>query len=168
MNQWRTCFVLTAAAFVFGCVTRLNAEETLKDAPAFVLPSAKSGELRLGDLKGKLVYLDFWASWCGPCKQSFPWMNAMHEKYQSRGLEVVGVNLDSNISDAQTFLASVPAKFNIVFDSKGEVPARYAVKGMPTSYLIDRHGKIIFQHTGFNLSDKDKLEEKIKQYLEIK
>lgn len=144
-----------------------SAEEVFKEAADFELP-VQQGKYKLSDSKGKLVYLDFWASWCGPCKQSFPWMNTMHDKYQSKGLELVGVNLDASNADAQSFLTAVQAKFKIAFDQKGAVPRLYGVKGMPTSYLIDRDGKIIFQHMGFNQSDKDKLEEKIKQYLEAK
>jgi thiol-disulfide isomerase/thioredoxin len=141
------------------------AQESNNVASDFDLPG-KQSNVKLSDSKGKLVYLDFWASWCGPCKQSFPWMNALQEKYRSKGLEVIAVNLDSNNEDAQKFLATTPAKFTVAFDSKGRTPLQYGVKGMPTSYLISPDGKIIMQHMGFNAADRDMLEQKIQSLLE--
>ncbi|MCB5207815.1 TlpA family protein disulfide reductase [Methylovorus mays] len=133
-------------------------------APDFELPSA-AGNISLAQYKGKVVYLDFWASWCGPCKQSFPWMNSMQEKYQAQGLQIVAINLDANKDDAASFLAGTPAKFTVAFDAKGVTPRAYGVKGMPTSYLIDRDGKVIMQHMGFNAADREKLELKIQSLL---
>jgi thiol-disulfide isomerase/thioredoxin len=133
-------------------------------APEFELPTA-AGNISLAQYKGKVVYLDFWASWCGPCKQSFPWMNSMQEKYQSQGLQVIAINLDANKDDATSFLAGNPAKFTVAFDAKGLTPRAYGVKGMPTSYLIDRDGKVILQHMGFNTADREKLELKIQSLL---
>ena len=143
------------------------AQEGNNIASDFDLPG-KQSNVKLSDSKGKLVYLDFWASWCGPCKQSFPWMNALQEKYRSKGLEVIAVNLDANNEDAQKFLATTPAKFTVAFDSKGRTPLQYGVKGMPTSYLISPDGKIIMQHMGFNAADRDMLEQKIQSLLEDK
>jgi cytochrome c biogenesis protein CcmG, thiol:disulfide interchange protein DsbE len=140
----------------------------VQEAPGFSLAAQDKGQVSLGQFKGKVVYLDFWASWCGPCKQSFPWMNGMQEKYQSKGLDVIAINLDVNNEDAQKFLASTPAKFTVAFDAKGQTPRLYGVKGMPTSYLINRDGKIIFQHMGFNAADREKLEQKIQDALEDK
>jgi len=118
-------------------------------------------------LKGKSpILVDFWASWCGPCRQSFPWMNAIQEKYRSQGFEVIAVNLDANHEDAQKFLAATPAGFTVAFDSRGQTPRQYGVKGMPTSYLIGRDGKILSRHTGFNAADRDELEKMIRTSLE--
>lgn len=136
-------------------------------APDFELPG-KQVNVKLSNSKGKLVYLDFWASWCGPCKQSIPWMNALQEKYRSRGFEVIAINLDSNHEDAQKFLAATPAKFTVAFDSQGQTPRQYGVKGMPTSYLISREGIIMHRHMGFNSSDRDHLEQIIRTALDEK
>lgn len=133
----------------------------------FELPG-KTSSIKLSDFKGKVVYLDFWASWCGPCKQSFPWMNSIYEKYRSQGFEIVAINLDMNADDAQKFLANNTAKFSIAFDSKGVTPKQYGVKGMPTSYLLGRDGRVIYQHMGFNEADKEKLEQKIQEVLKAK
>ena len=146
------------------CTGLAHAENINQTAPDFDLPG-KLAVVRLSDNKGKVVYLDFWASWCGPCKQSFPWMNAMQEKYKNNGFEIIAVNLDANNEDAQKFLISTMAKFTVAFDSKGQTPIKYGVKGMPTSYLIDRDGKIVMQHMGFNASDRENLEKKIQNLL---
>ena len=136
-------------------------------APDFEL-SGTAGSVKFSNTAGSLVYLDFWASWCGPCKQSFPWMNAMQDKYKAQGLKIIAVNLDAKTEDAKKFLALNPASFTIAFDSKGVIPVKYGVKGMPTSFLINRNGEIISQHVGFNLADRDVLEKSIKAALEGK
>jgi thiol-disulfide isomerase/thioredoxin len=113
---------------------------------------------KLSSLKGKVVYVDFWASWCGPCRQSFPWMNEMQSKYGAQGLQVVGVNLDAKKADADQFLSHWPAKFNVAFDAKGDTAKRFEVKGMPTSVLIGADGKVLAVHQGFKDEDRKELE----------
>ena len=107
---------------------------------AFALPTAKGETVALDKLRGKVVYVDFWASWCGPCRRSFPWMNEMQRKYGPRGFVDRRVNVDKKREDAERFLAQNPAEFTIVFDEAGATPAAYAVKGMPSSYLVDARG----------------------------
>lgn len=141
--------------------------EAGSNAPDFELPG-EQGTVKLSKTAGSVVYVDFWASWCGPCRQSFSWMNDTQEKYRSQGLKIIGINLDAKNEDAKKFLAQIPAKFTIAFDSKGLVPRSYGVKGMPTSFLIGRDGKIIFQHLGFKEADREGLEKQIKGALEAK
>ena len=119
-----------------------------------------AGAERLSQLKGKVVYVDFWASWCGPCRQSFPWMNEMQGKYGAKGLQIVGVNLDAKRADADQFLAQVPAKFSVGFDAKGDSAKQFGVKGMPTSVLIGPDGKVLAIHQGFKDEDRKELEAK--------
>jgi len=95
-------------------------------------------------------------------------MNAMQEKYGAQGLKVIGVNLDAKTEDAKKFLAQSPANFTVVYDAKGDVPKAFGVKGMPTSFLVSKSGKIIFQHLGFKEADRDNLEQQIKAALEAK
>lgn len=136
-------------------------------APDFQLPGTQ-GTVRLSDAAGSVVYVDFFASWCGPCRQSFPWMNEMQQRYRAKGFRVIAVNVDAKQDDATKFLSQHPAGFTVAFDAKGTVPAQYGVKGMPTSFLVGRDGKVISSHLGFNASEKQKLENDIKAALEVK
>jgi len=111
--------------------------------------------------KGKIIYLDFWASWCGPCRKSFPWMNDMQEKYLKQGLVIISVNVDNNKALADEFLAEVPASFNVVYDPKGKVARKFKLKGMPSSYIFDRSGKVVSTHVGFTESKIKKYEEEL-------
>lgn len=116
---------------------------------------------RMSDLKGKLVYVDFWASWCGPCKQSFPWMSEMQRKYGARGLQIVAINLDAKRSDADTFLAQAAPGFALAFDSKGVSARLLGVKAMPTSVLVGPDGKVLYVHQGFRPEEKADLEARL-------
>ena len=134
-------------------------------APAFALPTAAGETLALERLRGQVVYVDFWASWCGPCRRSFPWMNEMNRKYAAKGLAIVAINVDKKRADAERFLAQIPAEFTVVFDAPGAVPAAYAVKGMPSSYLIDANGRVAVVEQGFRDESRAVLEEKIRALL---
>jgi len=101
------------------------------------------------DLAGKVVVLDFWASWCVPCRRSFPWLNTMHDRYADDGLVIVGVNLDLDRAEAERFLSEFPASFRIEYDEPKALAKRFEVIAMPSSYLIGRDGKILEQHLGF-------------------
>src|SRR4051794_39610306 len=123
------CFTAwMAAAILFASCAPAQAVQPGSVAPAVVLP-ADGGEFHLDAYRGKVVYFDFWASWCGPCKQSFPWMNAMQAKYADKGLVIVAVNVDNAHDDALKFLQQVPARFKIAYDPKGQVAQQYAIKG---------------------------------------
>jgi len=108
-----------------------------------------SKALDLSRYRGKVVLMDFWASWCAPCRQSFPWLNAMQSRYADRGLVIIGVNVDSSRADAEKFLRDVPADFHIIYDPQGSLAAQYDVPGMPSSYLIGRDGTVVARHVGF-------------------
>jgi thiol-disulfide isomerase/thioredoxin len=115
--------------------------------------------------KGKIVYLDFWASWCVPCRKSFPWMNAMQAKHQDQGLVVLSINLDAQTTLAEKFLLESPANFAIIYDKKGVLAKKFQLKGMPSSYLFDRQGKLISAHSGFNRKKQQTYEHEIEQAL---
>jgi len=133
-------------------------------APDFSLPTA-TGVIKLQSLRGKTVYLDFWASWCGPCRKSFPWMNEMRRRYADRGLVIVTVNVDKDRKLADRFLEEYPADFTVAYDPEGKVASTYKVKGMPSSYLIDRAGYIRYRHIGFREAAKAEIESQIESLL---
>lgn len=116
--------------------------------------------------KGKVIYIDFWASWCKPCRESFPWMNNMKGKYEKDGLFIISINLDADKSYATEFLDEVPATFDVIYDPKGITARKLKIKGMPSSYLIDRSGKLVSGHNGFNDEKKKLFEQEIKDLLQ--
>ena len=120
-----------------------------------------SDTLNLDAYKGKVVYVDFWASWCGPCRQSFPWMNALQAKLGPKGLKVVAVNVDAKRADADKFLSHTPAQFTIAYDPQGESAKKLVIKTMPTSMLVSPEGRVLFVHSGFRAEETLQLEARI-------
>ena len=118
--------------------------------------------LDLTAFKGQVVYLDFWASWCAPCRESFPWMNRLQGELGHDGLVVIAVNVDRERADADRFLREHPGQFRIVYDSDGLLPEKFGVRGMPTSFLIDRNGRVQSRHEGFLVRDRDALTQQIR------
>ncbi len=121
--------------------------------------------LDLDAYHGRVVYLDFWASWCTPCRQSFPWMEGLAARYQAQGLTVVAVNLDRDRAAADRFLARFAPTFDVPFDPSGELARRFKVHAMPSSLLIDRQGVVRFEHAGFVPIDASTYEEQIRALL---
>jgi thiol-disulfide isomerase/thioredoxin len=119
----------------------------------------------LGPVEGKVVWGDFWASWCVPCRRSFPWMNTMHEKYSAQGLQIIAVNLDMERALADGFLKESPAKFTIRFDPQGKLAQQFDVQAMPSSFVLDAAGKVIAVHHGFKLADTEEYEKQIQAAL---
>jgi thiol-disulfide isomerase/thioredoxin len=138
----------------------------LSAGSANALPSADaSPAVDIQDFRGRVLYLDFWASWCAPCRQSFPWMQAMRDAYQSRGLTVLAVNLDQNRGDAERFLAQFHPGFDVRFDPQGAIAERFKIHGMPTGLVIDRHGAVRFTHIGFRPVDETIYENQLREVL---
>ena len=135
-------------------------------APALALTTAAGDTVDLARLRGRVVYVDFWASWCTPCKRSFPWMNELDARYRDSGLTIVAVNVDKRRDDALRFLRDVPARFTVVFDAEGRTPAAFDVKGMPSSYLIDREGRVAAVEEGFHEERAKAIEQRIRALLE--
>lgn len=157
-------FLTKRAAILFAATSlALAINAALAIAPGDTPPPLPDNVLAAH--KGKAIYVDFWASWCGPCKQSFPWMNAMQDKYAAKGLQVIAVNVDAKRADADRFLAKTPATFQIAYDPKGDSAKSFAVKAMPTSLLIDRSGRVTYVHAGFRDEDRAELEAKINDAL---
>ncbi|MFN3586713.1 MAG: TlpA family protein disulfide reductase [Moraxellaceae bacterium] len=128
------------------------------------LPAA-AAPLDLAAYKGRVVYVDFWASWCGPCRQSFPWMKAMHERHAADGLVIVAVNVDAEKAQADAFLREFAPAFPVVFDPKGELAREFKVQSMPSSYLIGRDGRARYLHRGFHDAKREQYEQEIRELL---
>ena len=127
--------------------------------------AARAGEpLDIAQYRGKVVLVDFWASWCEPCRQSFPWLNEMQAKYRDR-LAVIGVNVDRERAEANRFLAQVPAHFQIIYDPDGELAARYDLMGMPTSLVFDSSGALVDTHVGFRKASREERETQLRKLI---
>ena len=126
---------------------------------------APAHSLDLADYRGKVVIVDFWASWCVPCRQSFPWLNAMYDEYTDDGLVILGVNTDVDADEAQQFLEEIPAKFEIVYDPEGELAREFGVVAMPSNYVFGRDGELDMRHLGFLRSRRDEYEAVIQRLI---
>ena len=154
---------------IFGVL--LGANACAKEAQNYPAPSCQLSEWETGhamnwqSLRGKVVYVDFWASWCTSCVQSFPFLDAMAKDLRAQGLTVVGVNLDENRAEAASFLAEHPVGFTLVTDATGSCPQAFGVEGMPAAYVIDRKGNIRYQHLGFRRDQAGQLRQQVEQLL---
>lgn len=143
------------------------AESADEQAPAFSLPDIYSGEEKaLAQYRGKVVYLDFWASWCGPCRQSLPLLNTLRNELGEDKFEVIAINLDENPEDGKRFLEKYPVTYPVLTDTSGDTPQKYQLTGMPTSYLIDQNGNLRGAHQGFRSGDIDKIRDIVKTLIQ--
>jgi len=134
---------------------------------AFAPLVCAAAELNLEKYAGKVVILDFWASWCVPCRRSFPWMNEMQEKYAQDGLVIIAVNVDREVEDATAFLARYPARFEIIYDPDAALAKERDIQAMPSSFVIGRDGETIVRHTGFKVMKQDEYEAVIRAALKL-
>ncbi|CAA9889812.1 Redoxin superfamily (fragment) [Candidatus Methylobacter favarea] len=121
--------------------------------------------IELRQFSGKVLYVDFWASWCGPCVKSFPFLNSLHEKFSKEGLQILGVNLDENPADAREFLGKYPADFTVAADANEQCARDFDVKAMPSSYLIDRQGVVRHIRLGFRPGEAKELQSLVERLL---
>jgi thiol-disulfide isomerase/thioredoxin len=132
------------------------------DSPPTELPLlASDGKPVLAAGPGRATYVDFWASWCTPCRLSFPWMNEMHDRYAARGLRIVAIGLDRQAADAQRFLQRTQPRFAIALDPAADSARRLDVQAMPSSYLFSAERRLLFSHRGFRLEDGAALEHRL-------
>lgn len=166
--------VFTSSVFILGNAaaslkvsaepSHKNIEKLNENSPSVEQASSNvlaKFEKQLEQARGQVVYLDFWASWCIPCRKSFPWMNELQKKYQTNGLKVIAINLDADVTNAQQFLTEIPAMFDVIYDPNGDIAKKFKLKGMPNSFLIDRSGKMVSAHVGFNNEKQNSYEEEI-------
>jgi len=119
----------------------------------------------ISEYQNKVVYLDFWASWCVPCRESFPWLNKMQAKYQDQGLVIIAVNLDRDVNNAYQFTKAFPASFLLYSDPKGFLAQQYKITAMPSSYLFSGKGELVDKHLSFETSEVARYEANIVKLL---
>jgi peroxiredoxin len=123
-------------------------------APDFTLPARDGGQLRLSELKGQVVMINFWATWCGPCRQEMPLLQQIQAKYEPLGFTLLGINVEPDSAEAQAWLTKVPVSFPILFDRQNRVAESFGVEGMPSSVFIDRAGNVRYVHRGYKPGDE--------------
>lgn len=151
--------LLLLSVFIFSLQTNAFAA----NQPVNITSNNLSSEI--AKHKGDVIYLDFWASWCVPCRRSFPWINKMQNEYKDQGFTVISVNLDAEYELAQEFLEQTPANFIVVYDPQGLSAKQYKLRGMPSSYLIGRDGSLKKDHIGFFTERKSIYEQEINELL---
>jgi cytochrome c biogenesis protein CcmG/thiol:disulfide interchange protein DsbE len=157
----RRALALLVALFVMAPGTgEARTQSTV--APPFTLPTA-AGSVSLDSLQAKVVLVDFWASWCGPCKKSFPWMSTMQERYGSKGLAIVAINVDKSRDAAEKFLTEHPTPFVVAYDPSGKTAKAFHVWGMPTSFLVGPGRAILASRSGFDPKHAKEVEAMIQE-----
>ncbi len=124
--------------------------------------------LNLEAYKGKVVYIDFWASWCGPCRESFPWMKQIQQQYKKDGLVIIAINVDQDKKLADSFVNEFKPDFSVFFDQDGKLAEDFKVASMPSSFVIDRQGKPRFKHNGFHSNKENEYETELQSLLSAK
>jgi thiol-disulfide isomerase/thioredoxin len=131
-------------------------------APGFELASLGGPSVNLAQYKGQVVMINFWASWCGPCRQEMPLLEQLHKKYQPLGFTLLGVNVEPDSAKAVDWLKVTPVSFPILLDTKSEVSKLYAVQGMPSTVIVDRKGNLRWLHRGYKPGDENEYLDQIR------
>jgi len=155
--------MLMACLVSLMCVSLAGAAAVKGPAPNFTLKSMTGKNLKLSEMTGNVVLINFWASWCGPCREEMPLLNALHKKYAPLGFTVLGVNVEEQLDGARGFLSNVPVDFPILLDNTNKVSKQYKVVAMPTTVVVDRDGNMRYLHEGYKPGDEKKYRQMIKK-----
>lgn len=155
------CLIMLAALMLASATPLARALEVGTAPPDFSLTTLDGKKVSLASLRGKVVIVDFWASWCAPCKEEMPVLESLYKRFGSKGLVVVGVSVDNDRKNAKTFIDGMKVSFPIVHDADKSVAGKFKPPRMPTSYVIDKAGKVRFVHAGFRKDDAKELEEQV-------
>jgi peroxiredoxin len=134
-------------------------------APDFTLRALNGPNLRLAEQRGQVVMVNFWATWCGPCRQEMPHLNRLYDKYRASGFTLLGVNVDDDTYKAAELAAKLAVKFPVLFDTDKRVSRAYDLSAMPATVLIDRDGRVRYQHRGYRSGFEDAYEQQIRELL---
>lgn len=147
--------IISVAALTISFCNLLKAETIDGPAPDFTLKSNTGENIRLAEQRGNVVMLNFWASWCGPCRQEMPHLNAISEEYSDLGFSLIGVNVDENQSDADRAIKDLRVSFPVLFDNDSTVAELFSVDAMPTTIIIDKDGNVRHLHRGYQSGYED-------------
>lgn len=153
--------------FLFGSVasTNLFAKAISGAAPNFTLKSNNGKNIKLSELRGQVVLINFWASWCGPCRQEMPELDKLYSKYKKLGFVILGINVEENTAEALKIIADDKISFTILFDTENKVSQLYDVRAMPTSVLVSRNGNMRYLHSGYKPGDISKYKKWVKELI---
>ncbi len=155
----------TLAAVLVLFTTAVTATTAQAPAPDFTLKSNSGENIRLSELRGEVVLINFWASWCGPCRQEMPILSELHDKYKTMGFTVLGVNVEENSSAARKLLKDMPVSFPVLFDNDSSVSKQYDVAAMPSTVLVDRNGNMRYLHRGYKPGLEDTYVEQVRNLI---
>ena len=150
---WKKLLAPALAGLVLA--TTAGAAQAPVPAPGFTLPARGGGTIDLSKYKGQVVMINFWASWCGPCRQEMPLLENIYQKYGKQGFTLLGVSIDDEAKTAEEFLKKTPVSFPVLFDTQSKVSGLYQVQGMPTSIFIDRKGNVRLVHESYKPGDEN-------------
>ena len=156
---------LIVSMTILLCSVNVLADPGYDLAPDFTLKSRSGDNLRLAEQRGNIVLVNFWASWCGPCREELPKMEALQQSYQDLGFTVLAINVDDNPAKAENLLRDVDVTFPVLFDPQGKVSQQYDLSAMPTTVIVDRDGNARLTHKGYKSGDEVKYEKAIKVLL---
>jgi|APCry1669189665_1035243.scaffolds.fasta_scaffold00727_6 peroxiredoxin len=157
---------LIASLAIVSALSAAHASVSVgQTAPEFPIHLMGGGELTLSQLRGQVVLLNFWATWCGPCRHELPALDSLYARRHSEGLALLGIDVDSYPEDAKPFLQEHPVTFPIALDPDGRAGARFTIDGMPMSVLIDRRGAVRWIHRGYNAGDEREYARRIDELL---
>ena len=154
-----------ATSLAIGLVGATTAADAAGPAPGFQLDAVTGEATNLGQFKGQVVMLNFWATWCGPCQQEMPLLEQMYKKYKPAGFTLVGVNVDKEAPPVRALLAKKPVSFPVLLDPASQVSKAYHVDEMPSTVLIDRKGNIRYLHRGYKPGDENEYQDRIRQLI---
>ena len=164
-NTLHKLFLITIFLLASLANTNLSANTISGEAPNFTLKSNSGKNIKLSELRGQVVLINFWASWCGPCRQEMPELKKLYSKYKKLGFTILGVNVEEDNTEALKIIKDDKISFPVLFDTENKVSRLYDVTGMPTTVLVDRNGNMRYLHRAYKPGDIDKYKKWVKQLI---
>ena len=158
-------FIKKSLLSVAGVIAFTSVAFASEPAPDFTLKSAAGDNVRLAEQRGQVVMLNFWASWCGPCRQEMPLLDGISKKYGKMGFVLYGINVDQDTADAKNVLQKINVNYSVLFDPESKLSDLYKVDAMPTSVFIDKSGKVRYVNRGYTAGDEEKYIKQIKELI---